>query len=158
MKRGSQSSPEFTVVIDTSTLFSALYNPKGNEAELLELADRGHCEVKILDYVLEELRDVFQRRNIDFSLVSELLKTYGNITISEMEELDQEEIKVAKEVIDHPPDRPIFIFARRRIKEGGDVRFVSGDKGFFKKDVKRELEGRVMTTREAVNEIGDDKP
>ncbi len=72
LKKNSQNSlPK--VIIDTNTLFSALYNPDGNEAFLLELADEGKCCILILDYVLDELRNVFNRKEIDFKLVTDLL-------------------------------------------------------------------------------------
>jgi predicted nucleic acid-binding protein len=41
----------YKLVIDTSTFFSAIYNPKGNEAQIFELADKGICKIYILDYV-----------------------------------------------------------------------------------------------------------
>ncbi len=37
LKKNTQNSPP-DIIIDTNTLFSALYNPDGNEAHLLELA------------------------------------------------------------------------------------------------------------------------
>ena len=49
-------------MVDTSTFFSAIYNRKGNEAYLFELADKGLCSIYIVDYVLEEMKEVFKRK------------------------------------------------------------------------------------------------
>ena len=141
------------VIIDTNTFFSALYNPEGNEAHLLELADKGKCSIQILDYVLDELRNVFKRKEIDFNLVTDLLDTYDNIYVYELEDLDEEEIKLAKQNVKDASDRPIFVFAYRKIKQNDDVFFVSGDDGFFEEDVIQILDERVYTTREMLEKI-----
>lgn len=113
------------VVIDTSTFFSAIYNKKGNEADLFKLADEGLCSIYIVDYVLEEMKEIFKRKNLDFTFVSELLDTYNNIYIHELVELKDEEIKLAKKLINDPEDRPIFIFAFRMINEHKNTYFIS---------------------------------
>jgi predicted nucleic acid-binding protein len=143
----------YKIVIDTSTFFSAIYNPKGNEAKLFELADNGICKIYILDYVLEELKEVFNRKNIDFKLVLELLDTYDNIIIEELLDLTNKEIKLSKELINDSEDRPIFIFAKRIIDRYKNTYFVSGDKGFFKKKVKDSLKNRVQKTREILKKM-----
>ncbi|MFO7991376.1 MAG: hypothetical protein R6U61_03660, partial [Thermoplasmata archaeon] len=145
-----KNSPDFRpeIIIDTNTFFSALYNPDGNEALLLEMADRGKCSIQIIDYVLDELRMVFEREEIDFKLVTDLLDTYENIYICELEELEYEEIDIAKKNVKDASDRPIFIFAYRRIKQNDNVFFVSGDKGFFNDKILELLDNRVYKTKE----------
>ncbi len=152
LKKNSQNSVP-KVIIDTNTFFSALYNPDGNEAHLLELADKGKCSIQIVDYVLDELRNVFKRKEIDFNLVTDLLDTYDNIYIYELEDLGEEEIRLAKQNIKDASDRPIFVFAYRKIKQNDDVFFVSGDDGFFEDDVTQILDEQVFTTREMLEKI-----
>jgi predicted nucleic acid-binding protein len=125
----------YKLVIDTSTFFSAIYNPNGNEAQLFELADKGIYKIYIVDYVLEEMKEVFKRKNIDFKLVLELMDTYDIIIIQELVDLSDKEITLAKEMINDPEDRPIFIYAKRMIDRYKNTYFISGDKGFFKKKV-----------------------
>ncbi len=151
LQKNSKNSAK--VVIDTSTFFSATYNRKGNEAYLFELADEGSCSIFIVDYVLEEMREIFKRKNLDFAFVSELLDTYDNIYIHELVDLNEEEIKLAKRLIDDLEDRPIFIFALRMIDEHENTYFVSGDKGFFKEKVKEALKFKVLKTREFIKMI-----
>jgi len=138
------------VVVDTSTFFSAIYTRKGNEAYIFELADKGLCSIYIVDYVLEELKEVFKRKNLDFALVSDLLDTYNNIHVCELVDLEEGEIKSAKKLIDDKEDRPIFVFALRMIKEHENIYFVSGDKGFFKEKVKKSLNYKVVKTKEFI--------
>ena len=138
------------VVIDTSTFFSAIYNRKGNEAYLFELADKGLCSIYIVDYVLEEMKEVFKRKNLDFALVSDLLDTYNNIHVCELVDLKEGEIKSAKELVEDKEDRPIFVFALRMINEYESTYFVSGDKGFFKEKVKKSLNFKIIKTKEFI--------
>lgn len=138
------------IVIDTSTLFSALYNRKGNEAHLFELADQGKCEMIIFDYVIKEIESVFRRKGLDIELVYDLLDNYHNVTISSLKEISPSEISLSKELINDPQDRPIFIFVKREIDSDGKTYFVTGDKGFFRKEAKGELQNRVLHTTEAI--------
>lgn len=152
LKKNTQNShPE--VIIDTNTFFSALYNPEGNEAYLLELADKGKCSIQILDYVLDELKAVFNRKEIDFKLVTDLLHTYDNIYICELGELSSKEMELAKKNVSDSNDRPIFVFVYRRIKDDDDVYFVSGDQGFFEDEIFELLDEKVFTTREILKKI-----
>ena len=143
----------YKLVIDTSTFFSAIYNPKGNEAQLFELADKGICKIYVHDYVLEELKEVFIRKNIDFKLILKLLDTYDNIIIQKLIDLTDEEIKLAKEMINDPEDRPIFIFAKRMIDRYKNTYFISGDKGFFKKKVTDSLINKVLKTKNIIKKM-----
>jgi predicted nucleic acid-binding protein len=151
LKRNTQNFPR--IVIDTTTLFSAIYNRKGNEAHLLELADSGKCEIIIFDYIKEEIETVFQRKELDIELVNDLLDNYHNITISSLEDITEEEIFIAFEVIDDPKDRPIFIFAKRIIDSIDFSYFITGDKGFFKEKVTEILPKRIIHTIDAIDLI-----
>ena len=149
--RNSKNLPR--IIIDSSTLFSAIYNRKGNEAHLLELADLGRCEIILLDYVLEEIDSVFRRKGLDIELVYDLLDNIENITISTLEEITVDEISISRKLINDPLDRPIFIFVIREIATDDDTFFVTGDKGFFRDEVKEELKGRLLHTTEAISLI-----
>ena len=48
--------------------------------------------IHLLQYVLDELKIVFKRKGIDFSLVLELLETYRNISIGDLTEISKEEV------------------------------------------------------------------
>ena len=60
MKRNTE---KFRFILDTNLLFSAI----------------------ILEYVYDELKEVFERNEIDLTLVRGFLATYTNITIVERE-------------------------------------------------------------------------
>ena len=143
-------TPPPEIIIDTSTLFSALYNPKGNEASLLTLAHQGTCSIHLYQYVLDELQHVFKRKQIAFNMVIKLLETYDNIIISELLHPTEEELHLAKSVISDPKDRPIFVFALRKIRENTNAYFVTGDKLFFKKQVQTPLQGKVKKTKDII--------
>ena len=143
----------YKLVIDTSTLFSAIYNPDGNEAKIFELADKGICKIYILDYVLEEMKEVFNRKNIDYKLVLELLDIYDNIIIQELIALTDKEIDLAKKTITDTEDRPIFIYAKRMTDQYKNTYFITGDKGFFKKNVRDSLKNKVLKTKEIIKKM-----
>jgi len=102
---------------------------------------------------LDELKIVFKRKGIDFSLVLELLETYRNISIGDLTEISKEEVALAGEVIDDPKDRPIFVFALRMVRASSETFFVTGDQGFFKTKVQKPLLSRVLSTRKALEII-----
>lgn len=141
------------VVIDTSTFFSAIYNRNGNEAKLFELADEGMCSIFIVDYVLDEMKEILKRKNMGFGLVMELLDTYNNIHIKKLAQLKLTEIELAKNLIEDIEDRPVFIFAVRMIELQEDTYFISGDNIFFQDKVKKFLKNKVLRTREAIRII-----
>ena len=141
------------MIIDTSTLFSAIYNRKGNEALLLELADQDKCEIIIFDYVLEEIEEVFKKKVMDIDLVYDLLDNYHNITISSLGDITPTEISLAMDLIDDPLDRPIFIFSYREIESDDRTYLISGDKGFFKGGPREKLHNKVLHTIEALDII-----
>ena len=154
MERNTKSLPE--LIIDTSTFFSAIYNKNGNEAQLFYLADHGFFKLILFQYVYDEMKAVFARKGIDFGLVIDLLDTYHNIHIEDMDELTNEEISMAIELIADPKDRPIFIFALRKILSSNNVFFVSGDKGFFEEKVIKRLDDRVYHTKEFIEKMNTD--
>ncbi|MGA1792570.1 MAG: hypothetical protein ACMUHM_01330 [Thermoplasmatota archaeon] len=104
---------------------------------------------------MEEIDSVFRRYDIDIELVYDLLETYHNITISSLEYITEDEISVSNELIKDILDRPIFIFARREIKSNERSYLVTGDKGFFSKEVRKELSDKVIYTVEALDMIMD---
>ena len=151
MNENTENLPN--LIIDTSTFFSSLYNRHGNEAYLFILADESKCTISIVDYVMDEMEEILHRKDIDFHVVLDLLDTYNNVGTEELEQLTIDEIELAKRLIADQKDRPIFIFAYRKIKENPNTFFVSGDKGFFKDDVQRILNYRVLRTREFIDMI-----
>ena len=154
MRGNTRNSPK--VIIDTSTFYSALYNRKGNESYLFVLSDVGMCSIHILDYVLDELKEIYQKRDMDFHLVLELLENIDNIYIDELKDITEEEVQLAKRIIPDLKDRPIFIYSKRMTHKYRDIYLVSGDKGFFKKEVSKELDYRVLRTREFIEMITED--
>ena len=148
LQRNSKDLPR--IIVDTSTLFSAFYNRRENEAHLLELANLEKCEIIIFDYVLGEIESVFRRKDLNIELVYDLFENYNNITISSLERITPLENSLSKEMIDDPLDRPIFIFAMREIDSDDNTYFVTGDKGFFRKGAKERLGNKALHTFEAI--------
>ncbi len=66
--------------------------------------------ILIPDYVYDELKEVFERNGIDFTLGERFLATYTNITIVEREFSD-ELVELARKVVADGKDRPVFIYA-----------------------------------------------
>jgi len=98
-------------------------------------------------------REVFKKKQINQHYINDLLDTYNNITLSELESVTPNELERAKKVIKDPYDRPIFIFAYRRIHQNKDSFLVSGDKGFFRKPVQDQLYHHVLHTKDAIKKI-----
>jgi len=142
------------VIIDTNTLFSSIYSRKGNEARLLEMADEGKCVIYLLDHVILEIERVFDEKSIPKEKFQDLLDTYENIIIHELDDLKKEEIILSKALINDPGDRPIFIFAKRMIENDENTCLVSGDKIFFLDNVKNALHDKVKKTKEVIDFIG----
>jgi len=99
------------------------------------------------------LKTVFLRKGINFELVIDLLDTYRNIYIEDIEELTDDEISLAVQMISDPKDRPIFIFVHRKILASNSVFFVSGDNVFFTEDVVNIFNNRVYRTKEFIEKI-----
>ncbi len=74
--------------------------------------------------MLDELIAVLQRKAIDFEIVLDLLDMYEDVYIEDLEEIYESEIELAREYIDDPKDRPIFVFTPY---------FVSGDRVFLRR-------------------------
>jgi len=99
------------------------------------------------------MREIFKRKNIDYNLVLELLDTYDNVIIQEFIDITDKEIILAKEMINDPEDRPIFIYAKRMIGRYKNTYLISGDKGFFKKKVCDSLKNKVLKTKEIIKKM-----
>ncbi len=130
-----ESTGRFRFVLDTNVLFSAI-RYRGKPFELLEEAEKKGVEVLIPEYVYDELKEVFERNEIDFTLVKSFLATYTNITIVERK-FSEELVELARKVVTDRKDRPIFIYALILRKERPSTYLVTGDR----------------TLRDAVNEI-----
>ena len=63
-----ENTKRFRFILDTNVLFSAI-RYKGKPFELLEEAEKKNIEIIIPEYVYDELREVFERNEIDFTLV-----------------------------------------------------------------------------------------
>ncbi len=139
--------------MDTNTLFSAIYSRTGNEAKLLEKADEGHCIIIILDHVLYEIDRVLDDKSIGKEKFHDLLDTYENIVIEEMNNITQEEIHLAIDMIHDPGDRPLFVFAKRMIDQDQVSYLVSGDRIFFQEKINSILKNKVRRTKEIIDMI-----
>jgi rRNA-processing protein FCF1 len=113
-------------VLDTNVLFSAI-RYRGKPFELLERAERENIKVLIPEYVYEELREVFVRNDLDFSLVVGFLATYENLSIVERK-LSEELIALAEEMVPDRKDHPISAYALLLHEEDNSTRLVTGDK------------------------------
>lgn len=135
---------KYSVVVDTNVIYSAIFYPNGNENALFKRADAGEIKIIIFDYVYEELTGVLQRMNIDPILIPDFLDTYDNIEFIEEDiSVYDELIKIAKEAVSHRNDRPIFIFAKKKMQMDEKMYLVSGNKHLLTRRVKKELFGRV---------------
>jgi len=106
-------------------------------------------------YVIEELASVFTRKGIDFGAVLEFLELTDNIYVSDNPEMDAPGVDIAKRCIDDPKDRPVFVAAYRMTRGDGDrdwdrTYLVSGDRTFFSDRARKALNGKVLTTRKAL--------
>ncbi len=75
-----ENTKRFKFILDTNVLFSAI-RYRGKPFELLEEAEKEDVEIIIHEYVFDELKEIFERKRIDFSLVEHFLSTYPNIKI-----------------------------------------------------------------------------
>ena len=147
MKRNTES---FRLVLDTNVLFSAI-RYRGKPLELLEEAEKRGVEIIIPEYVYDELKEVFGRQGIDFTLVRGFLATYTNITIVERE-FSEELIELARRVVTDRKDRPIFIYTLILRKEKPPTYLVTGDKAL--RDALNEIEeNSAITVDEALKLI-----
>lgn len=139
--------------MDTNVLFSAI-RYRGKPFELLEEAEKRGVEVLIPEYVCDELKEVFERNGIDFTLVKGFLATYTNITIVEREFSD-ELVELARKVVTDRKDRPIFIYALILRREEPSY-LVTGDKAL--RDAVNKVEKNLaITVDEALKLVGGNK-
>ena len=142
------SGRDLKVIVDTNVIFSAIITPGGNEYRLFLLADIGELEIIIFDYVMDEIKAIFERKNISPTLLPDFLDTFKNIRIKTLENVTEEEIQKAINSVKHEKDRPVFIFADRMINENPDTYLITGDKDLRTELVKKTLKGRSMLAGE----------
>ncbi len=121
-----ENTKRFKLILDTNVLFSAI-RYRGKPFELLKEAEKKGVEVIIPDYVFVELKEIFERNNIDFSLVKHFLFTYSNIKIVKRD-FNDELINLAREKVTDRKDRPIFIYTLILRREYPHTHLVTGDK------------------------------
>jgi len=145
-----RSTEKFRFILDTNVLFSAI-RYRGKPLELLEEAEKRGVEIIIPEYVYDELKEVFGRHGVDFTLVKGFLATYTNITIVE-KEFSEELIELAKRVVTDRKDRPIFIYTLILRREEQSTYLVAGDKAL--RDALNEVdETSAITVDEALKLI-----
>lgn len=100
------------VVVDTNIYFSAFYNPRGKEAEILKRANIGEVLLLSPDSVKEELE-----RNLRFKLDltdSEILTLISSLPTLWVPRVEYEgELGSAKALLRHEEDAPILACALR---------------------------------------------
>lgn len=100
------------VVVDTNIYFSALYNPKGNEGEIIRRANAEEITLLSPDIVKEELDRVLQSE-LDWSeeKTSKIINNLPVVWVPKEEYTD--ELSHAKSLISHEPDSPILACASK---------------------------------------------
>lgn len=100
------------VIVDTNIYFSALYNPKGNEGEIIRKANSEEITLLSPDIVKEELARVLQSE-LDWNEKKTLktIDTFPTLWVPREEYSD--ELARAKSLISHEPDSPILACALR---------------------------------------------
>ena len=142
-----ENTKRFRFILDTNVLFSAI-RYKGKPFELLEEAEKKNIEIIIPEYVYDELKEVFEKNGIDFTLVRSFLATYTNITIVERE-FSSELVELAKRCVADRKDRPIFIYTLILRRENPFTYLVTGDKAL--RDALNEIEeNSAITVDEAL--------
>jgi predicted nucleic acid-binding protein len=145
---------KYRVIVDSTILYSAINFPKGNEYKLFLKADIGLIEILIFDYVYDEIRSVFQRKNINSKLITSFLETFHNIRLVERDiSKEVQTIKIAEQVVSDRKDRPIFVFAKTLMEKDDTVFLVSSDKHLLNAKVNSKLFGRVRKTKQMLQLI-----
>ncbi len=145
-----ESTGRFRFVLDTNVLFSAI-RYRGKPFELLEEAEKRGVEVLIPEYVYDELREVFERNRVDFTLVKSFLATYTNITIVERK-FSEKLVELARKVVTDRKDRPVFIYALILRREDPSTYLVTGDR-ILREAVNEIEKGSAITVDEALKLI-----
>ena len=143
-----ESTENLRIVLDTNILFSAI-RYRGKPFELLERAERKNVKVLIPEYVYEELREVFVRNDLNFSLVVRFLATYENISIVERE-LRGDLIALAEEIVPDRKDHPVFAYTLLLYEEDDSTRLVTGDKS-LREALNRVKEGLALSVNETLS-------
>ncbi len=82
--------------------------------------------------MLDEAKAILEVKDIYPDLLLDFLDTFENIQIAEIEELKDNEIRRAMDVVIDEKDRPIFIFVRRLIQKNESVYLVTGMEKYIK--------------------------
>ena len=129
------------IVVDTNIYFSAYYDPLGNEAEIIRMANAGEVILLSPDMVQEELKRVLGLKlGLSKEAISPLIKSLPVIWVPKAEysaDLDH-----AKSMLAHKEDSPILACALR-LKIG----ILTGDRKHF--DVPRvRAETPILSSKE----------
>ena len=99
----SKARPRFTVLIDTNILVSGLVFVEGNEHRILKLAEDKMITLVLPEFVLEEAREVLDRRFPGYEMFLDvfLLRAEHSVVLSSRIEQDialhQSEVRDAKD-------------------------------------------------------------
>jgi len=149
------SGKRFEAVVDTNILFSAIAY-EGNERKLLELSGRGDIILTIDEYIRKELEEVLRRKSLKYWLIEDLIILFNiNVVSLEYYKREVEIVKAAMKLASDAADMPILAFSMKYLVENPHAYLISGDKNFFRKEVKDVLNGRVHTTRDFLIMIGE---
>jgi predicted nucleic acid-binding protein len=146
LARSTGSSHE--ILIDTNIIFSAILYPKGNPRAVFASCESAGHHIILLDYILDEIREIFRRKGLDYDVITDFFETYTNVVFEELGDINDDEASLARRCVSDPKDRPIFVFMKRKIDRGLDCYMVTGDKGLLTPIISRELKGRVFTAAE----------
>jgi predicted nucleic acid-binding protein len=145
LRRNTISSPE--VIVDTNIIFSAIFYSHGNERLLFNNTEKKDIPIIIIDYVEDELKEIFRRKDLDFGTVIDFLDTYSNIAFREIGEITDNEATIAKKHVTDIKDRPLFVYMYRSLKNGQNCYLITGDKALHNITVKKILDNRVYYSK-----------
>jgi len=100
------------VTVDTNIYFSALYNPRGNEAEIVRRANAGEVILLSPDIAKEELKRVLGLKlGLDEEEISSLVSSLPVVWVPRAEYSSK--LNRARSMIKHEEDSPILACALR---------------------------------------------
>ena len=100
------------IVVDTNIYFSALYNPEGNESEIVRMANADQVTLLSPDLVQEELKRVLRRKlGLSDEEISSFITSLPTIWVPKNEY--SSELDHAKSMLAHEEDSPILACALR---------------------------------------------
>lgn len=98
------------VIVDTNIYFSALYNPEGNEAEIIRRANSEELILLSPNTVRDELERVLETK-LDWNEEKTTSVTRTLPTVWVPKEKYEEKLALAKSLIPHEKDSPILACA-----------------------------------------------